>query len=133
MITITLQLVQGQINKSVFIVDKEVITVMDSIIEEHECKSKACNVVTESSYSGIEPHEWLSSTTEWVYGSPKSQKDIKRWIECGVPEKTRNRTNWAIKVWTEWATSRNRNLLPNETPFNCEIETLSAQLINFWL
>ena len=45
----------------VFIVDEEVIIVMDSIIEEHECKSKACNVVTESGYNGIEPHEQPSS------------------------------------------------------------------------
>ena len=118
--------------ESVFIVNEEVITIMDSIVEEHECNSKAYNVVTES--SDIEPHERLSSTTERrVYGSPKSQKDIKRSMESGVPEKTRSQTNWAIKVWTEWATSRNRNLLPDEAPFNCEIETLSAQLINFWL
>ena len=105
---------------------------MDSIVEEHKWKSKAYNVVTES--SGIEPHERPSSTTErQVYGSPKSQKDIERSMEGGVPEKTHNQTNWAIKVWTEWATSRNRNLLPDEVPFNCEIEMLSAQLINFWL
>ena len=54
-------------------------------------------------------------------------------MECGVPEKTSNQTKWAIKVWTEWAISRNRKLLPDEAPFNCEIEKLSAQLINFWL
>ena len=107
---------------------------MDSVVEEHECKTLACNVDTESSYSGIEPHERPSSgATERVYGSRKSEKDIKRSMECGVPEKTRNQTNWAIKVWTEWATSRNKKLLPDEAPFNCEIETLSAQLINFWL
>ena len=48
----------------VFIVDEEVITVMDSILKEHECKSKACSVVTESNYNDIEPHEWPSRTTE---------------------------------------------------------------------
>ena len=54
-------------------------------------------------------------------------------MECGVPEKTRNQTKWAVKVWTEWATSRNKKLLSDEAPFSCEIENLSAQLINFWL
>ena len=49
--------------ESVFIVDEEVITLMDSIVEEHECKSKACNVDRERSYSGIEPHERPSSDT----------------------------------------------------------------------
>ena len=43
------------------------------------------------------------------------------------------KTNWAIKVWTEWATSRNRKFLPDEASFNYKIETLSAQLIIFWL
>ena len=119
--------------ESMFIVDEEILTVMDSIVEEHECMDNACKTVIENSYSGIEPHERPSSSTERAYGSPKSQKDIKRSMECGVPEKTRNQTKWAVKVWTEWATSRNKKLLSDEAPFSCEIEKLSAQLINFWL
>ena len=54
-------------------------------------------------------------------------------MECGVLEKTRNQTKWAVKVWTEWATSRNKKLLSDKAPFSCEIEKLSAELINFWL
>ena len=61
--------------------------------------------VTESSYSGIESHEWPSSSTKQVYGSPKLQKDIKKMMDCGVPEKTCNQTKWAVKVWTEWVTT----------------------------
>ena len=79
--------------ESVFIVDEELITVMDSIVEEHECKNKACNVITESSYSGIEPHERPCSSTEQVHDSSKSQKHIERSMECGIPEKTHNQTN----------------------------------------
>ena len=69
-----------------FIVDEEILTVMDSIVEEHECMDNACKTVIENSYSGIDPHERPSSSTERAYGSPKSQKDIKRSMECGVPE-----------------------------------------------
>ena len=119
--------------ESMFIVDEEILTVMDSIVEEHECTDNTCKTLIENSYSGIEPHERPSSSTERAYGSPKSQKDIKRSMECGVPEKTRNQTKWAVKVWKEWATSRNKKLLSDEAPFSCEIEKLSAQLINFWL
>ena len=50
--------------ESVFIVDEEILTVMDSIIEEHECKYKDCKTVIENSYSGIDPHERPSSSTE---------------------------------------------------------------------
>ena len=106
---------------------------MDNIVEEHECMDNDCKTVIENSYSGIDPHERPSSSTERAYGSPKSQKDIERSMECGVPEKTRNQTKWAVKVWTEWATSRNKKLLSDEAPFSCEIEKLSGQLINFWL
>ena len=82
---ITLQLVQRQMKPELmFIVDEELITVMDSIVEEHECKNKACSVVTESSYSGIELHERPCSSTERVFGSPKLKKDIERSMECGV-------------------------------------------------
>ena len=112
-----------------FIVDEKILTVMDSIAEEHECMGNACKTVTESSYSGIEPHEQPpSSSTEWAYGSIKSQKGIKRLMECEVSEKTHNQTKWVVKVWTELATSRNKKFLFDETLFSCEIEKLSAQL-----
>ena len=62
--------------ESVFIVDEEILTVMDSIVEEHECTDNDCKTVIENSYSGIDPHERPSSSTERAYGSPKSQKDI---------------------------------------------------------
>ena len=60
--------------------------------------------MAESSYSGIEPHEQPSSSTEWAYSSPELQKDIKKLIECGVPGKTRNQTKWTIKLWIDRAT-----------------------------
>ena len=81
---------------------------MDSTVKEHECNT--CKMVTESSYSGIESQEWPSSSTEQVYGSPKSQKNIERLMECGVPEKNRNQTKWIVNVWTDWMTSRNKEL-----------------------
>ena len=78
--------------KSVFIVDEKILTVMDSIVEEHECTDNACKMVIENSYNGIDPHEGPSSSTERAHGSPKSQKDIERSMECGVLEKTPNQT-----------------------------------------
>lgn len=99
--------------------DEKVLTLMDSIVKECECTGKACNRITENSYNGIEPHERLSSSTEQVYGSPKSQKD-KNLMKYAVPEKTCN--------------SRNKKLLPNnKVLFGCEIKTISIQLVNSWL
>ena len=40
-------------------------------------------------------------------------------MECGIPEKTNNQTKWTIKAWTEWATSRNKKLLHDESMCKC--------------
>ena len=50
--------------ESVFIVNEEILIVMDSIVEEHECTNNNCKAVIENSYSGIDPHERPSSSTE---------------------------------------------------------------------
>ena len=61
--------------ESVFIADEEVITLMNSIVEEHEYKNKVCNVDTESSYSGTEPHEQPSSGTTKIDEIQSTRKD----------------------------------------------------------
>ena len=50
--------------ESVFIVNEEILTVMDSIVEEHKCTDNDCKTVIENSYSGIDTREWPSSNTE---------------------------------------------------------------------
>ena len=66
--------------ESVFIVDEEVITVMDSIVEEHKCNSKAYNVVTESSYSGIQPMSGHPALLNECMDHPNCRKTSKdRW------------------------------------------------------
>ena len=85
-----------------FTVNEELLTLMDSIVEEHECTGKACNRVLENNCSGIEPHDRHPAVlNEFFYGSPKLQKDTERSMECEVPEKTHNQMKWAVKVWTE--------------------------------
>ena len=39
------------------IVNEEILTAMDTIVEEHKCIENTCKMVIESSYSGTEPHE----------------------------------------------------------------------------
>ena len=62
----TLQFVEAD-EESVFTVNEEIVTVMNSIVEKNEWKGK------EGCYSGIEPHERPSSRTKWGYDLPKSQ------------------------------------------------------------
>ena len=52
-----LQLVHAEVDEeSVLIVSKEILTVINSIIEEHKCIVNTYKMITESSYSGTEPH-----------------------------------------------------------------------------
>ena len=115
----------------VFIVDEEILTVMDSIVEEHERTGNACKTVAaESSYSGTEPHEWPSSSTEQAYGSPKSQ-DIKRSMECGVPEKTRNQTKWAVRYGQngQLVETRNSYLMRHRLAVRLKVECSANQFL----
>ena len=46
--------------------------------------------------------------------SPKRESYIRSVRQSSVPDKTRNNTTWAVKVWTDWAKARNEKLLPEE-------------------
>jgi len=69
-----------------------------------------------------------------VYGSPKSDKDVARITVSGIPQKTNLQTDWTVRVWEEWAKSRNSRLLPGEKPFSAElIGMLTRTEMQFWL
>ena len=72
-----------------------------------------------------------SATSE--YASPKGEKAIKAAIVNSIPEKTRKQTDWWVRVWTEWALSRNTKLLPGEEPFSTTFCELTVSEMNFWL
>ena len=67
------------------------------------------------------------------YTSPKSEAYVHSIRESSVPIKTRNNTSWAVKVWTDWASARNKNLLPEELPFSSLLSDLTLSEMNFWL
>ena len=66
-------------------------------------------------------------------GSPKRESYVLRIQKSSIPVKTRNNTNWAVKLWTDWAISRNKNLLPGEQPFITLFSDLTLTEMNFWL
>ena len=68
-----------------------------------------------------------------VYGSPKSDKAVARAIASGIPQKTKMQTDWTVRVWEQWAKSRNSRLLPGEKPFSAEFESLTRSEMQFWL
>ena len=50
-----------------------------------------------------------SSAASRKYSSPKRESYVLSIQESSVPVKTRNNTNLAVKLWTDWAISRNND------------------------
>ena len=66
------------------------------------------------------------STTATVsrYASPKKQKYIDSIKKSSIPQKTKSCTQWAVKLWIDWAMSRNKALLAGENAFSTSINDL---------
>ena len=69
-----------------------------------------------------------------VYMARRSQIKLKaRAIASGIPQKTKMQTNRTVRVWEQWAKSRNSRLLPGEKPFSAEFGLLTRSEMQFWL
>ncbi len=98
---------------------ESVLTQIDSLVEQ-------------STQSTITTTNRIVSTKR-KYASPKRQKEVDDMNKASIPQKTKLNTDWAVKVWTDWAESRNARLLPEENPFSVSICDLTVSEMNFWL
>ncbi|XP_062599022.1 uncharacterized protein LOC134260486 [Saccostrea cucullata] len=69
------------------------------------------------------------------FASPVSGADLKIKQAAGIPKKTRQANNWAVRLWTDWA--RFRNTRP-ETHMEGGVISeniccLSNEALNFWM
>ena len=55
----------------------------------------------------------VSSTSGRSSVSPKSEKAVNTAIASAVSVKTKQQTEWSVRVWEQWARSRNGWLLPS--------------------
>ena len=72
----------------------------------------------------------LPTSTNRVYASPKGKAAVQSARDASIPTKTKEQTEWAVKVWKEWALAKNTRLLPDEEPFNT---TFFVSEKDFWL
>ncbi len=98
---------------------ESVLTQIDSLVEQ-------------STQSTITTTNRIVSTKR-KYALPKRQKYVDDMKKASIPQKTKLNTDWAVKVWTDWAESRNARLLPKENPFSVSICDLTVSEMNFWL
>lgn len=72
-------------------------------------------------------------TSTRVYASPKGNKAVEAAKASSIPVKTQGQTDWAVRVWTDWAITRNSKLLHGEDPFSSQFFELTTTEIDFWL
>ena len=72
----------------------------------------------------------LPTSANRVYASPKGKAAVQSARDASIPTKTKEQTEWAVKVWKEWALARNTRLLPDEEPFST---TFFVSEKDFWL
>ena len=68
-----------------------------------------------------------------IYASPKVSEAVEAARASSIPVKTQGQTDWAVRVWTDWAISRNLKLLHGENPFSSTFFELTTTEIDFWL
>ena len=74
-----------------------------------------------------------STSTNRVYASPKGKVTVQSARDASIPTKTKEQTEWAVKVWKEWALARNTRLLSDEEPFSATFCELTVSEMDFWL
>ena len=89
-----------------------------------------CSSVTASTMCTL-PSVTMTSTSTFkrVYASPKGREAV----QSASPTKTKEQTEWAVKVWKEWAIVRNTRLLSNEHSFSTTFCELTVSEMDFWL
>ena len=61
-----------------------------------------------------------STSTNRVYASPKGKATVQSARDASILTKTKEQTEWAVKVWKKWALARNTRLLSDEGAIQCD-------------
>ena len=73
-------------------------------------------------------------SSRWAPPTDLSEISVLR--KSGVPQKTQNQTNWALRVWSDWALYRQRNLVEVEEtlhPLQDNFVEMDKTDMAFWL
>ena len=70
------------------------------------------------------------------WAPPTDSSEISTLRKSGVPQKTQNQTNWALRVWSDWALYRQRNLVEDDEtlhPLQDNFVEMDKIDMAFWL
>jgi hypothetical protein len=84
----------------------------------------------------LQASQEYEKTCNTRFGKAITSKELMTVKESAIAPRTRNSTNWAVKVWTVWATARRSNLVEegeHEFTLSNDIVSMCAKSIAFWL
>ena len=107
---------------------EQVLTHVEKSTSQYVTASSTCSASVTMAYTTV-----TSTSANRVYASPKGKAAVQSARGASIPTKTKEQTEWAVKVWKEWALASNTRLLSNEEPFSTTFCELTVSEMNFWL
>ena len=97
------------------------------------CASQSVYTANTMCTSSVTMASTTVTSANRVYASPKGKAAVQSARAASIPTKTREQTEWAVRVWQEWALARNTRLLSDEEPFSTTFCELTVSEMDFWL
>ena len=88
------------------VVVSESLIVRDFMANEEDILLQASQMFESSQ---AESSSTTTTSTSNRFGSPVKELEIEKMKQSGIPDKTKQSTAWALKVWNSWANSRTKN------------------------
>ena len=103
---------------------EQVLTQVETSTSQYVTASTMCTASVTMASTTV-----TSTSANRVYASPKGKAAVQSARDASIPTKTKEQTEWAVKVWREWALGRDTRLLFDEEPFSatfCELTVCST-------
>ena len=90
-----------------FFDDDDCFQKLDSEFEQILSQVDGSVTTTVSASSTNTTATFSTATASCIYKSPKGEKAVEAVRASSVARKTKEQTDWAVRIWTDWATTRN--------------------------
>ena len=95
------------------------------------CASQSVYTANTMCTSSVTMASTTVTSANSVYAFPKGKAAVQSARAASIPTKTREQTEWAVRVWQEWALARNTRLLSDEEAFSTTFCELTISEMDF--
>ena len=85
----------------------------------------------------VQPHPSISrvplASASNRFTSLKSDEEVEEARKLATPKNTEKNTAWAVKVWKDWALSRQKSCPGQQSEWPVHLYLATPELLNYWL